>query len=512
MGHDLVVYTDHKPLVHLKSFRDLVNKRFRWIQYLEELQVKIKYVVGKDNVVADYLSRNIKNELPWSVISCNAIELSQQLYTNSEFIAFQRQDSELSQIFNFLEKNEEDRDLNGIPKGYRRFIHRISIQDNLLVFNDRGNIIVIVPQNLREEVLRYSHCDWSSGHFGIFKTHRRVLERFWWPKLHGHVEAFISTCELCQKTKTSGKLHGQMGIRSWPSRPLELVSIDFIVDLPTTPRGHKHILVINDQFSKFLKCYPLKDRTAQTTCKYLFDYCLTFGIPLKLYSDRDPAFEAELFQLLMQQFEVKKLGTSGYRPQANGLTEQSNSTVKNYLRKYLNSKGSKQPDWDLWLRELCYAYNTSIHSSTGYSPAELMFGGRKFLIPLDILYGCAHASHYSFESFKAELQLMYDIARSQMSLRQAKAATYVDKKMINTVLQRDDSVLIFDPRSKQDKLGLPWKGPYQVVNCAHPCYEVSTPTGNKWLPRDRLRQVPKDFGDIEEEEEEVTHETERTDD
>ena len=84
----------------------------------------------------------------------------------------------------------------------------------------------------------------------------------------------------------------------------------------TTPRGHKHILVINDQFSKFLKCYSLKDTIAQTTCKYLFDYCLTFGIPIKLYSDRDPAFEAELFQLLMQQFGVKKLRSSGYRPQA----------------------------------------------------------------------------------------------------------------------------------------------------------------------------------------------------
>ena len=38
---------------------------------------------------------------------------------------------------------------------------------------------------------------------------------------------------------------------------------------------------------------------------------------------------------------------SEYRPQANGLTEQSNSSIKNYLRKYLNSKGSKQPDWIL---------------------------------------------------------------------------------------------------------------------------------------------------------------------
>ena len=229
--------------------------------------------------------------------------------------------------------------------------------------------------------MRYSHCDRSSLHFGIFKTHCRVLERFWWPKLHGHVEALISTCQLCQKTKTSGKLHGQMGIRSWRS-----------------------------------------------------------GI----ISTTDAAIWSE------------KITDVWISTQANGLTEHSNSTIKSYLRKYLNSKRSKQPDWDLWLRELCYAYNTSIHSSTGYSPAELMFSGRKFLIPLDNLYGSTHASHYSFESFKAELQLMYDTARSQMGLRQAKAATYLEKKMINTALQRDDSVLIFDPRSKQ---GLRLEGP-----------------------------------------------------
>ena len=49
--------------------------------------------------------------------------------------------------------------------------------------------------------------------------------------------------------------------------------------------------------------------------------------------------------------------------------------------------------------------------------------------------------------------------------------------MMNTALQRGDSVLIFDPRSRQGKLGLCWKGPFQVVHCAHPCYDVSTPTG-----------------------------------
>ena len=119
---------------------------------------------------------------------------------------------------------------------------------------------------------------------------------------------------------------------------------EFIAFHTNTASCHKYSLVFEKnegdcdlnciptdcQFSKFLKCYPLKDRTAQSLGKSLFDYCLTSRILLKLYSDRDPVLEVELFQLLlMQQFGVKKLWTSGYQLQANGLTEQSKITINN---------------------------------------------------------------------------------------------------------------------------------------------------------------------------------------
>ena len=65
------------------------------------------------------------------------------------------------------------------------------------------------------------------------------------------------------------------------------------------------------------------NRTAKSASKCLVDYCLRFGMPIKLYSDRDPSYEADLFHYLMVSFGVKKLCASGYNPQANGLTEQS---------------------------------------------------------------------------------------------------------------------------------------------------------------------------------------------
>ena len=57
-----IIYTDHKPLVSSKSFRDVVNKRYRWILYLETLGVSLRYVKGRENILADFVSRNVKDK------------------------------------------------------------------------------------------------------------------------------------------------------------------------------------------------------------------------------------------------------------------------------------------------------------------------------------------------------------------------------------------------------------------------------------------------------------------
>ena len=112
---------------------------------------------------------------------------------------------------------------------------------------------------------------------------------------------------------------------------MELVSIDFLVELEVTARNNRHILCINDHSYKSIPIYPVSDRTVKTAAKCVFDFFLKLGILLKLYSDRDPAFEVELFQILMELFGVKKLRTTGYNPRANELTEKCNEFIKNYL-------------------------------------------------------------------------------------------------------------------------------------------------------------------------------------
>ena len=63
LGTNVIVHTDHKPLLSLKHFRDVINKRLGWIAYLEEMGVVILYIKGDKNLLADYISRHPKEKL-----------------------------------------------------------------------------------------------------------------------------------------------------------------------------------------------------------------------------------------------------------------------------------------------------------------------------------------------------------------------------------------------------------------------------------------------------------------
>ena len=479
--HEFYVYTDHKPLIYLRTFKDIIQKRYRWILFLEDIGTKILYLPGEENLVADFLSRNPKVEKKLDVIGCSLIELQALNYPAEEIMAAQLNDPILSKVIEYLQNNAND-----CPKEFCRY-KNVLVLDGLLKYSHHGKYILVAPEDFREEILWLCHNQFCAGHLGLFKTHQRVLELFWWPNLYRDVNNFISRCDVCAGIKPQNKNPARMGIRQFPTRPMDLVSIDYMVDLPVTARGNRHLLAINDHFSKFMQLYPVRDRRANTAARCVLDFFLKFGIALKLYSDCDPAFESKLFQELMRLLGVKKLRTTGYNAKANGLTEKSNEFSKNYLTAYCNSH---RTDWDLWNREACYAHNSSVHTSTKFTAARLMFG-REYRMPMNILYGMNELSRsLSFSEYEKEFQEIYEIARENISTRQNKMATYYDRKVRDHELTVDQRVLVRDPRVKSNTLKYKWVSPGKVVTSKHPVYEVEFLDGSrKWLTRDRLKLV-----------------------
>ena len=168
-----------------------------------------------------------------------------------------------------------------IPKEYRKSKSKLFMENDLLMYNHRNNYLVVCPSELKSEISDLSHSQWCSGHFDIFKTHKCVLVSFWWPGLYSDIVNCITQCEVCIYVKPLNQNSERIGILSFPSSLMELVSIYFLVDLPITHGGNRYILSINDQFSKFTQLYAVPDCTAAISAKCVFDYFLKFGIAKK---------------------------------------------------------------------------------------------------------------------------------------------------------------------------------------------------------------------------------------
>ena len=103
VGHKFVVYTDHKQLIFLKTFRALVDKRIRWINYLENINTVIRYIPGKENVLSDFISRTIKKEEVLNVVNCYSSQLYLCSYDQNDLGIKQLNDPELSLVIDYFE-------------------------------------------------------------------------------------------------------------------------------------------------------------------------------------------------------------------------------------------------------------------------------------------------------------------------------------------------------------------------------------------------------------------------
>ena len=87
---------------------------------------------------------------------------------------------EIRSVINYLENKDS---AGEIPKCYKKHLSKLAIVNGLLCDTHHGNILVVVPKSLREEILELGHSQFYSGHFGAFKTHQRILNSPWWPDM-----------------------------------------------------------------------------------------------------------------------------------------------------------------------------------------------------------------------------------------------------------------------------------------------------------------------------------------
>ena len=459
-GRHFTIITDHQPLTYLRTMKDPKGKFARWLNELSTYEFDVRYKPGKNHGDADALSRR-------SYVTIGATTI---LDDQKAVCLAQQSDSVIKRVMEQLCTDERPNYhgdwTTGPLAAFRRVWHQLEIRNGVLVRHGaQGQIKLVVPKSLFNDVLHSIHDVSTSGHFGIGKTFDRLRQRFYWPGYAAAVEKYVKSCEICQRRNNDFRRANAPLQPIKADAPFEIIAMDFL-ELPRTPRGNKYCLVVSDYYTKWPEVFALPDQQALTVAKVLIDGVISrHGIPNTLLSDQGGSFENDVIRELCRMLGIHKVRTSPYHPEADGLVERLNRTFLNILAKYV---GDKPEDWDLWLSTAAFAYRSAKQASTGFSPFQLLYG-RDPVEPVDWQFRLPkNRRTRDALAYFSDVQRYHRLARERIeenvSFAQNRQAT--DKTTVyHHKYAVGDRVWLHNPAIRHGpgyKLRSSWTGPYVV--------------------------------------------------
>ena len=162
--------------------------------------------------------------------------------------------------------------------------------------------------------------------------------------------------------------------------------------------------------------------------------------------------------------------------------------------------GDHPSDWEIHISKLCFAYNTSVHSTTGYSQFFPMFG-RQATIPVDLMHNLNQGQEKELPSYAHQLREglkeAYALVRNHCELEHQLQKAIYDRKVHGKPFSIGNMVWLFSPAvpsGRCKKFHHPWKGPFIVVEKkGSSTYKIKDRNGGKFqiVHFDRLKPCMK---------------------
>ena len=322
------------------------------------------------------------------------------------------------------------------------------IEEVLYQEQESGDMRLVVPESLKEKAVSANHDLPSAGHQGVARTRERLKEKFVWYGMGNYVKRYVIGCEVCNKHKKSAR-HGKCPLTQYQAgAPMERVHLDFLGPLPETPRGNVNILMMVDQFTKWVECIPLPTQTAEETARAAVDHFFSrFGYPFQVFSDQGRNFESKLFAELCRVLHIHKARTTPYRPSSNGQVERYNRILMDAVRCFI---GKSQDQWDIHLQQIAGALRASVNRQTGFTANKLMLG-REVNTPAYLMFPQVSERKDDVEGFVAELvesiQKAHEVARSNLRTATKHMKRNYDLRILQRTYAVKDPVYILDKAS-----------------------------------------------------------------
>lgn len=141
---------------------------------------------------------------------------------------------------------------------------------------------------------------------------------------------------------------------------------------PALISKRKHVLVVVDAFTKYVKLYPTNSTSTREVTAALEKYFVYYSRPRRIITDRGTCFTSSEFDLFLSERNVCHTKVATASPQANGQVERVNRVLKSMLGKL--SEPLNHADWSKRLLQVEAAMNNSVHSIIKQTPSKLLFG------------------------------------------------------------------------------------------------------------------------------------------
>lgn len=250
---------------------------------------------------------------------------------------------------------------------FEEFFHTKQITTTLFI----NKILEIKESEDIEEIMQLYHQTLLGGHLGAEKMYKTISKFYKWTNMTNDIKNFVKKCQTCEKTKVITNTKVPMEISSLGEMLFDHCYIDFVGPIPQSENGNKYIFTAVCDLTKFLVAVPTQDCTALTAAECLLEHIICrYNFPSKLISDNASNFVSKVIKDLTALFLIKKIFTTPYHPQAN-IVERLHRWLNTYLRAYAEKN---KDSWDQLCKFATFAYNNSVHSTTGYTPHELAHG------------------------------------------------------------------------------------------------------------------------------------------
>nr|GEY44396.1 putative reverse transcriptase domain-containing protein [Tanacetum cinerariifolium] len=216
--------------------KELNIRQRRWVELLSDYDCKIRYHLGKANVVADALSRKDKE-----LIRVRALVVT--VHNNLP-----------EQIRNAQAKACDKENI-----GAEGFVGK---REPFEVRGDgtkclRGRAWLPLLGGLRDLIMLESHKTKYSIHPGSDKMYHDLKKLYWWPNMKADIATYVRKCLTCAKVKSEHQRPS--GLLQQPEIPVwkwEIITMDFITKLPRTQSGYE--FSYNNSYHASIKAAPFE--------------------------------------------------------------------------------------------------------------------------------------------------------------------------------------------------------------------------------------------------------------